>query len=257
MRLGRLSWRLSGVVATVGLTVVLSAIDKPKLAVFWVPLAAYVILQEIIQLAAEYSRGGRLRGNEHVQRRILRLITDVAELCGRKFHFWVIDIYLPRKFVADGLRGAVKFVQRLGGKSPEPLKFVRELSFSLEDVREIPRNVAGNHHLFGRSYCRRERLVWHRGTIINLQSGEIDRGDPPELEVAELLRLYGAISINPIVNGLGSDCRGLLVVHVSPDVEHSTTAAGVLSQDRGQRRLSDACNDLYVELGRDSRPIIG
>ena len=256
MSLGRLSWRLSGVVATVALTVVLSAIDKPKLAV-WGPLAAYIVLQEIIQLAAEYRRGGRLRGNEHVQRRILRLITDLAELCGRKFHFWVIDIYLPRRFVADGLRGAVKFVQHLGRKSPAPLKFVRELSFSLEDVRKIPRSVAGDHHLFGRSYCRRERLVWHMGTIVDLPSGEVRRGDPPELEVTELRRLYGAISINPIVNGLGSDCRGLLVVHVSPDVEYSTTAAGVFSQDTGQRRLSDACNDLYVELGRDSRPIIG
>ena len=245
MNLLALLWsRPIRVAATVGLTV-LSIGEEFKPWVFL--LAGFIVLHEFVQ----YVRDSRssLRGNELVQRRIMRLIADLSELAGDKYHFWVTDIYVP-KFLTGGIGDAMRIVQtKILGHDRRVVALVRELSFALKDVREVPREVDGDNRLFGGSFRQRERRVWWDQNVVQIASDinnqwcELTMQDNQQLSGR-----YGAISINPIVDSLGNDCRGLLVVHVARDSEISTTAAGVFSQDQGQIRLSQACNDIHSLL---------
>ena len=128
------------------------------------------------------------------------------------------------------------------------MALVRELSFALKDVREVPREVDGDNRLFGGSFRQRERRVWWDQNVVQIESEVNQWRELTMHENQELGNRYGAISINPIVDSLGNDCRGLLVVHVARDSEISTTAAGVFSQNEGQSRLSQACNDIHGYL---------
>lgn len=231
------------VAATVGLTVLSIGEDfKP-----WVfLLAGFIVLHECVQYVRD--RRSSLRGNELVQRRIMRLIADLAELSGDKYHLWVTDIYIPKYFV-DGIGGAMRLVQtKLLRHDRRVVALVRELSFALKDVREVPREVGGDNRLFGVSFRQKERRVWWDHNMVQIESDVNQWCELTVQENRELSSRYGAISINPIVDPLGNDCRGLLVVHVARDSEISTTAAGVFSQDQGQVRLSQACNDIHSLL---------
>lgn len=245
MNLLELLWsRLIRVAATVGLTV-LSISGKPKPWVFL--LAGFIVLHEVVQ----YVRDSRssLRGNELVQRRIMRLIADLSELAGDKYHFWVTDIYIP-KYLTGGIVGVMRLVQKkLLGHDRRVVTLVRELSFALKDVREVPHEVDDDNRLFGGSFRQRERRVWWDQNVVQIESDVNNQWSQLTMQENQALSSrYGAISINPIVDSMGNDCRGLLVVHVARDSEISTTAVGVFSQNRGQLRLSQACNDIHSSL---------
>ena len=59
---------------------------------------------------------------------------------------------------------------------------------------------------------------------------------------------YGVISVNPVVDNLGQECRGLLVVHAKRDAEIVTKVLGALQQPEGKRRMAAACVDLHGYL---------
>ena len=56
------------------------------------------------------------------------------------------------------------------------------------------------------------------------------------------------ISIQPVVDSVGKDCRGLLVVHTVNDPEIATTALTVLTQSQGRRRLARAREGIHSSL---------
>ena len=231
---------------SISLTVV-SIGEESKLWIFLaVFLALVVALNEIVQHVRD-SRGS-IRGNELVHHRMMRLIADLSKLSSDKYHLWVTDIYIPRYLTSIG--DAMRFVQRTFlGHDRRAVMFVRELSFALKDVREVPPEVDGGDRLFGGSFMRKERRFWWNPNLVQIESDVNQWCELTSQENQKLSSRYGAISINPIVDSLKrNDCRGLLVVHVARDSETSTTAAGVFSQNEGQARLSQACYDIHGYL---------
>lgn len=245
MNLWVLLWsRPTKVAATVGLTIlsvrltVLSISEEPRpwFILAWF-LAGFIVLHEVVQ----YVRDNRssLRGKE-MQDRMLRLIADLSELAGGRYDIWVTDIYIPKY---DAMRLNFRVVT-----------LVRELTMALKNVREIPREVDAGNPLFGDSFRQKERRFWWDKDVVQIESDVSNQWCKlTSQENRKLSRRYGAISINPIVDSLRSDCRGLLVVHVARDPEISTTAAGVFSQEGGQLRLSEACNDIHGVLRDKTR----
>lgn len=218
----------------------------------WVSiLVVFIVTHEIRQSISYYGgRGRTLRANEDVQHRILRLITDLSGLSGRQYHLWVADIYLPRRYFFEDLRSSIASLRTLlatlVGRDRTVVKFVRELSCTLEDAREIPRE--SSHRLFGDSFLHRERRLWWDVSLAESSSisNQWVRLTPAENDA--LCGRYGAIIVSPIMDRRKEDCRGLLVVHVGRDTIMSTMAVGVFSQASGQRRLSETCNDIYNYL---------
>lgn len=215
----------------------------------WVSfLGLFIVAHEINQWIG--SRGRRLRSNEDVQHRILRLITDLSDLSGGQYHLWVVDIHLPRRYFFGDLRSSVTSLwavfTALVGRDHSVVKFVRELSCTLEDAREIPREFS--HPLFGDSFLCRERRLWWDASLVRCRSSDNHWARLTQADNEVLCRRYGAIIVSPIMDRRKEDCRGLLVVHVGRDTIMSTTAVGVFSQVSGQRRLSDACSDIYNYL---------
>ena len=227
------------VIATIGLSISL-AIGNSSLPWPWIVIFASTVVVHEIGTYLRGSRGSNRLGLQYgtVHRRVLRLIADLAELSGRRFDYWVVDIYLPRTSFrfAKGRRSVVKLV--------------RELSLGLTDIRDVPLEVGANEGLFGGSFSESSRQLWWNSELAQPPRGENQWDNLTDDENKKLRQNYGAISVNPIVDHLGRKRIGLLVIHVKPDASIAYTAVGVLTTPAGVRRLVEACNDIHTELGK-------
>ena len=214
------------VVATLALTVaeLIGTADRP-----WnwiVGICIFILIHEIVNWRIEKNISNRLKRNyESIQRRVLRLIADLADLTANEYDLWMVDLYVPRSS-----------------------KLVRELSIALTDVRIPLHEIQLNHELFGRCFKEpREGLWWN----IELVPQSEDRNSWNKLSPLvnyELKQIYGAISVYPIVNSLGKNCLGLLVVHTGCDSETATKALGALTHPMGIRRLAETCHDIHDQM---------
>lgn len=230
--------RPTRVVATIGLTISL-AIGNNNLPWLWILFFALVVVVHEIGTYVRERRGPNGLGLRYgpVQRRVSSLITDLAELGGRNFDFWVLDIYLLR----------TSFPYPIGRR--RVVELVREFSFGLTAVSDVPLTVRANEGLVWASFSESSRKLWWNPDLDPRPSGENQFDNLSESENRRLRNDYGAISVNPIVDHLGRKCKGLLVIHVKPDMFNTTTAVGVFTAEEGVRRLVEACNAIHRELG--------
>ena len=219
------------VLATLALTVAefIGTADRP-----WnwiIGICIFILIHEFVNWKREKNTSNRLKRNyESIQRRVLRLIADLSELTAKEYDLWMVDLYVPRSS-----------------------KLIRELSIALTDVRIPLHEISLNHGLFGRCFKESRRGLWWNIELIpqsinTLQSEDhifIDKSDYANIE---LKQIYGVISVHPIVNALGKNCLGLLVVHTKRDSETATKALGSLTQSMGIRRLAEACHDIHDQM---------
>ena len=230
------------VIATVGLTLVglTGNLDRPW---SWIlGLACFIVLHSIVNWLRERSISGRLdRNYEIVQRRVLRLIADLSDITAGEFDLWMVDLYLPRTSFA--LSTCVPFVTKK--------KLVRELSLALTDVRTVPLEIELTHIFFGPCFDKAQPGIWWNVALVESSIGDNNRWhELDDVVNDELGDTFGTISVNPIVDGLGKDCRGLLVVHTRLDSEVATKALGVLTQLKGMRCLAGACHDIHSQMAK-------
>jgi len=196
--------------------------------------ALVVALFEIIASRQEARPESRLGQNyEMVLSRVLNLISDLSDLTAREFDLWVVDLYLPRPAFASFRRNHVSELEL-------------SMHVTLTDVRTVPNRIEPCH-FFGRCFADSQPKLWW-DIRLEPSSGEnswqtLNGGDNNEMAES-----YGVVSVNPVIDNLGRECRGLLVVHAKRDREIVTKVLGVLQQPEGRRRVAAACLDIHGHL---------
>lgn len=234
---GLLWGRPTLVMATIGLTLIGFSKDTDRPWEFILGLAAFIVLHSIVNWRRDRNVSGRLgRNYEIVQRRVLRLIADLSDLSAREFDLWMVDLYIPRRSLALSVRAPFVIKKKL----------VRELSLALTDVRPLPPEIDLNHIFFGSCFTKSQSGIWWDINLVGVSMGDNNKWHEIDSVVNDKLgEMFGVICINPIVDGLGKQCRGLLIVHTKPDSEIATKAHGALTQSEGIRRVAGACEDIH------------
>ena len=232
------------VISSIILTVVLAIAglrrpsDWPWVWIF--TLFGFIVLHSIVGWVRKRSIFNRLgRNYEGILRRTLHLVSDLAELTGSRFDLWMVDLYLPR--YSGNLSAHWPFVVER--------KLVRALSVALTDVSKAPVTIDLDDELFGPCFLQSESRLWWDNDLAEPNGEDQNQWHQLEQPVNSQLRTrFGAICIHPVVNGVGNDCRGLLVVHTISDPEIATKALSVLIQSRGRRRLAGAGEGIHAHL---------
>ena len=225
------------VVATVALAF-LGVIGNPDQLWVWIAASLCVVvilLFEIISYRRTQHGRNRLgRSYEAVLGKILSLVADLSDLTAREFDLWVVDLYLP-------LHPPIMSFQT------RARKLELSLHIALTDVRTVRSEVDLEHPFFGRCFTECRSDIWWdvalTPTTEENRWGGLDFRDNDNIRTE-----YGVVSVNPVVNGLGRDCRGLLMVHARRDAEAVTKVLGALRQSEGKRRIAAACIDIHNYL---------
>ena len=228
------------VLATVGLTLLVGSRDQP---LSWtLGLAAFIVVHSLATWWRARSLPVRLGHNyDRLLRRVLRLIADLSDLTAREFDLWMVDLYVQRTSVVPSTSHPYLIRKRL----------VRQLSLALTDVRALPSEIELTHAFYGPCLSKSQPGIWWDNSLVSSTKASNNKWFEVGSAVNDELRqTAGMISVNPIVDGLGQNCRGLLVVHTRSDSEIATKALGVLTQSEGLRRLSGACEDIHSYLRR-------
>lgn len=228
-------------IATVTLAIA-SAVGGSDRPWFWIVLSAgFIIVHTAVSAVRRQSIVRRLgRDYDRVQRRAVQVVADLGQLAADNFDLWMIDLYLPR------WRFRVKknwpFIARKRELS-------RQLSISLIDARPQPPTVDAVTGPHGQCFSVPVPLVWfneegHKQSIDNAW-GSFD-----QQMNADLGKVYGVLSVSPLVDQLGKNCVGVLAIHVEPDAEKALRARGALRSAEGRRRINNACVELNGLLSR-------
>ena len=108
-----------------------------------------------------------------------------------------------------------------------------------------------DHEYFGACFKGAKNGLWADPMLVgSIDSGVENRfSDLPEKTNAELRRAFGVVMTYPLVDGLGRDCRGILVVHAARESEVATKVMGALIEREGMRRLDGCRHDIHSLIG--------
>ena len=212
--------------------VTLAVIPVTQIAPPWwllTALGVFIFASEFVSARVDKSRS---RTMQSIQQRALSVIADLASATASPHDLFVVDVYLP-ELAWTPSRGIRK-------------RLVRALSLTLTDVQRVPPDIElSDSSQLARCYSEVQELTWWDPAFKPVLEG--DEADSPEVH-DDLRNTYGAVSVNPIVNNTGHDCRGILVVHTKPDPELVTKAVGVLKSSRGRRHISESCHVIHGHL---------
>ena len=213
--------------AAVGLTIVSVVNDDP---LWWwlVPLGAFIVASESISGWRDRNRNVVL---QMVDQRVVRAIADLGALSGDNYDFWIVEVYL---------------LQWTWASMRPTRRLVRQPPFALTDVQALPAEIptTGNGAL-AMSFNTRKPAVWWDPQIGPAPT----ESDPYTTQFDhDQTTAYGAISVTPLADQAGRDCRGVLVVQTKPNAMHVTAAVGVFRSPEGRRRISETCHDIYLAL---------
>ena len=213
----------------------LGVIGNPENLWTWIAAIFFltvILVLEVVNHRREINKSHPLGMNyKHILRRTLNLIADLSNLTGREFDLWVVDLYLrPNSKTMWGRTYAHKLEL--------------SLHIALTDVGVVNSVIELKDNLFGRCFTdRRSELWWDVDLAPSSEENSWVRladGDN-----AQIRKEYGIMSVNPVVNDLGRDCLGLLVVHASRDAETVTKVLGTLRERKGKRQIAAACVDIH------------
>lgn len=213
--------------AAVGLTIGSVANQDP---LWWwlVPLGIFIVASESISGWRDRNRNAVL---QVVDQRLVRAIADLGAVSADNYDFWIIEVYL------------LQWTWKWTG----PVKrLIRQPPLALTDVQTLPAEVpTSGDGAFATSIRTGRPAVWWdlqfgpSPTNRDSYTTQFDHGQTAA---------YGAISVSPLADGTGRDCRGVLVIQTKPDPMHVTAAVGVFRSPEGRRRIADTCQDIYVAL---------
>ena len=173
--------------------------------------------------------------HEAVLGRAVSLIADLADLAGKEYDLWVVDLYLPKYalFARSSARSGT-----LG----------LAVHLALTDTRTVPSQLQVHGSLIGSVFLERRPAHWWDETLASA-AGEnrwcgLDEKARRRFQEEE----YGVISAFPVLSSVGTDCCGVLVVHVKRDPEAAAKALSVLRQEEGKRRVAAAGRDMFNQL---------
>ena len=225
------------VVATVALAF-LGVIGNPDQYWVWIVASLCVVVIMVIEIVnyrrTQHGENRLGRSYEAILGRVLNLIADLSDLTAREFDLWVVDLYLPSHPSAMSLQTRIR-------------KLELSLHIALTDVRSVRSEIDLERQFFGRCFTERQSDIWWdialAPTTEENRWGGLDCRDNDNIRTE-----YGVVSVNPVVNALGRDCRGLLMVHARGDAEAVTKVLSALRQSEGKRRIAAACFDIHNYL---------
>lgn len=233
--------RVIKVVATAALAF-LGVIGSPETIWIWILASVCfggIILLEVNAYKWEQNRPSRLGSNyEIVLGKVLSLIADLSELTGGDLGLWVVDLYLP---------GVDTNSSQMRDR-----KLKLSLHIALKDVRTVPNEIELSHGFFGCCFEERRPKLWWDVTLA--PSNEENSWDQLDESQNEKFRKdFGIISVNPVADNLRENSSGLLVIHAMRDEIAVRKVLGALTSQKGKRRISVACVDIYNLMGTANR----
>ena len=230
--------RTGRVLAVVALAV-LGVVGSGSSGAMWVLAvlcAGAVVVLEVWGARWE-DRSANPLGAKHdaVLGRAVTLIADLAHLAGREYDLWVVDLYLP-KYALFAWSPAHSATLGLA------------VHLALTDTRIVPSQLQVHGSLIGSVFSERRPAHWWDETLAS--SAEENRWCRLDEKARSRFQEeeYGVISAYPVLSSVGTDCCGVLVVHVRRDAEAAAKALSVLRQAEGKRRVAAACRDIFNQL---------
>lgn len=199
----------------------------------WVWIVAFVCGFFIVW--REWWQSDRLGASHRtIIERVMRLIADLSAMTAGRLDLWVVDVYLPRSSL-----------------TLLPPTRVRNLELSLHvaltDVRTVPNKLESDHVFFRSCFNENRSELWW--DVSFAPTSEENLRDRLDGNVNDTISAgYGVISVFPVIDNLGKNCRGILAVHAARDAEIVTAVLGALKNPEGKRRVAAACNDIYNQL---------
>lgn len=230
-------------ILTATLTVLSLILPPESRAKIVVLVGACVVVQTTASWIRDRSSGHRL-GRHHgpILNRLLELLSDLGDLTTHKYDLWRIEVYLPKRRW-----------YRSSAELPPFRRFLqRAMSVALKHMPTPTREFSLKDELFGDAFRTGQPAIWWNEEFAQFPtqgSSEVNRWHELRPKVnQELDAKFGAISLNPIVDRVGGQCLGLLVVHTARDPIETTMALGALTRERGKRQLERACHDIHDRL---------
>ena len=180
-----------------------------------------------------------LKNFDSINNHVLHLIADLAELSGKQYHYWIVDLYVERRVFNLSLVWPFLFGNVLEKK----------LSIALSGVSEMPAKITNRDKVFGVLAVEDGPMMWWdqeltqtKLSIRNAQSEFTEQANQ------RLIQKYGVVKVWPITDDLQRKKKGILVVHTKRDPVASTTALGVLAAEQGDRFCARAAHGIHSEL---------
>lgn len=231
--------RPASAIAAVGLAIagLWDDVDRP-----WALILIFASFL-VIHASINYVRDKKLsivlgRNYASVQGRILRLLADLAEITAGEYELWTVDVYLPEKRFS---RSSLWF---------RAAKLSLELSVSLTDRRPTLVNIEPGDRFFWECFDTARSKLWWDPSLVQTSNGGNFFSKLDDASNKRLKEYCGVVGAYPVVNHLGKDCCGLLIVHTRRDTEMAVKALGALQSSESNRRLNEACKDVHEKLQR-------
>lgn len=231
--------RTASAIAAVGLAIagLWDDVDRPWALILI--FAGFLIIHASINSVRDKKLSIVLgRNYASVQGRILRLLADLAEITAGGYELWKVDVYFPEKRFS---RSSLWF---------RSAKLSLELSVSLTDIRPAPVNIEPDDRFFWECFRTARNKLWWDPSLVQTSNGGNFFSELDDASNERLKKYCGVVGAHPIVNHLGKDCCGLLVVHTRRDPEMAVKALGALQSSESTRRLNEACKDVHEKLQR-------
>ncbi len=203
--------------------------------------AIFIVLHTSIATVRNLNIVRRLgRHYDRVQSRSVQIVSDLGQLTADQFDLWMVDLYLPRSRPRISRRRPFVYLER---------ELSRQLSVSLVDARPQPPSVDSRSGPHGLCFTSRRPQIWYDEDTLGSSPDNLwSTFNPSNNE--QLAKTYGVLGVSPIVDQLGNNCVGVLVVHVEPEPDKALRALGALTSPEGRRRLNNACVELNGLLAR-------
>lgn len=237
-------WGPYTIAASTLLLTLLSFLDKNNRLWMWILVilvAIFMFIHTVVGVLRAQDMVRRLgKRYDEIQRNAVQIIAGLGDLSGNHFGLWMVDLYLPSRHWYFMWR-----IPFIGCK----WELSRQLAVSLTDISSEKPSCNLETSLHGQCFTSAEAINRYNKEYLSCLDNSNWRSFD-ETRNLELASKYGILSLSPIVDQLGRNCVGVLVVHVKPQEDKMRRAIGVLDSYRGQRLIHNACIALHGLLMR-------
>ena len=208
--------------------------------VLLIALVAFLVAHSYRNWKKESSQSKGFLGNfDSIHNNVLHLISDLAELSSRHYHYWIVDLYVEQRVIGLSVEWPFLFKKVLE----------KRLSVALFGVSEMPLKIHREHEVFGFLAINNGPIMWWDDQFTQTQLNTQNAQTQLTAQANEsLMQNCGVVKAWPIADDLRRNRKGILVVHTKRDAVASTAALGVLAGEQGDRLCARAAQNIYGEL---------
>lgn len=231
-------------VATIALTLsgLLVHQDRVWIWLLVLPSASFILIHATVVAVRELSTIGSLvRNYDRALRRVIELLYHLGDLTS--FDAWTVDVYLPVRRVSRSSRFPFLTLHK---------RLSRQLSVALLDARYQPPLLDIDSGPHGMCHQEEMPLLWFDPRYFAAPPPSIDNvwTSLDSTSNTELGRTYGVLGVSPLVDSNGTNCVGVLAVHVASDRHKAIHAHGALCSEKGLGHIRNTSEQLNGIVSR-------